>query len=1176
MRHTRDDDAGSDPWRKARHGLIWGLAWLLAMIGHAALAAVAVPVRASTHDTFGRIVFDWPEAASVSPQVDGNQLLIRFDKELDSALGILTSALSGYVAAARIGEDRKTVLITLKKPVTVKNFKIGNRIVLDLSADPKAPAFPAPASAASPPSPPPQPAATPPQARSAGVTIRAGTHDSYNRLVFDWSQNPNYSVNRSGENLTVFFDRSAKPDFAAVTRLNPPLLKNLAAETTDSGSLAVRLNIPADAVLRHFKKGNAVVLDVLKPHVPLPPETTATNPPPPPPAGTAAPPTPTPVPAATPPAATTPPPAAATTPPATTPPAAPAAAAGAGAAPRAAPQPTGQPATTPVGTPTARPGATAGVPGSLTPSTAPPPASVTATPTAFTFNLPGPAAAAIYARAGYLYAVFDKPVDTRVPTLSGPVESLVGPIETVATQGGSGFRIAMPPWLRPFVEKDGNQWRVILARSSVPPPQGLAIEPQPDFLGGPRLLVRTADPTPAITLTDPEIGDRLMAVPLPMIGRAVTERQHYAQLEFMPALQGIVVRPIIESIQLRPARDGVEITAAGGLRLSPSTEAKIQPSTQAASPIQERRLFEIENWQRGKREEFTPNRQKLQSAIIDAPENLRSQAMMELARFYFAHGYGPETLGLLAVLQTGQPDLENWPEFRAIRGASKVLAYDPEGAMADLAIGPLDNNPEAALWRGAAAAGRRDWPTASREFSAGAGLLPTYPDPHFVRLILAAIESKLNQGERPDAVRFLDQMVARHPDAEHAPAVLYFRGEALRQAGNGPRAAELWKEAADSPDRYYRSRAAYALINLEVAEGRMPPTTATEKLEGLRFAWRGDDYELDVLQRVGEMHMLAGNYFDGLRVMRETIAYFPDHPRNAQLTEEMTRLFTNLYLREEGSPLSALDALALYDEFRELTPVGAQGDAIIRHLAERLVEIDLLERASQLLQHQVEFRLSGLDKLKVGTRLAAIRLLDGKYEQAIKALDLSVTPNPPADLEGERRALRARALVQLNRIEEAMTLLGNDESRPATLMRVDIAWRNQRWAQAAAQLAKVIGPPPAAGQKLDDDATQLVINRAVALSLAGDAPGLAQMRAEFTPAMELGPEANTFAVLTRPQSGPIRFDAGSIRSRVAEVDLFQNFLNNYRKKPSGSATSGGTSAEGNPGTPTPAAGGGSP
>ena len=87
-------------------------------------------------------------------------------------------------------------------------------------------------------------------------------------------------------------------------------------------------------------------------------------------------------------------------------------------------------------------------------------------------------------------------------------------------------------------------------------------------------------------------------------------------------------------------------------------------------------------------------------------------------------------------------------------------------------------------------------------------------------------------------------------------------------------------------------------------------------------------------------------------------------------------MFRSLFLDGDADQMEPVRALALYYDFRELTPVGKEGDEMIRLLADRLVAVDLLDRAAQLLEHQVKFRLRREKKAQIGVRLAAIHLTD--------------------------------------------------------------------------------------------------------------------------------------------------------------------------------------------------------
>ena len=54
-------------------------------------------------------------------------------------------------------------------------------------------------------------------------------------------------------------------------------------------------------------------------------------------------------------------------------------------------------------------------------------------------------------------------------------------------------------------------------------------------------------------------------------------------------------------------------------------------------------------------------------------------------------------------------------------------------------------------------------------------------------------------------------------------------------------------------------------------ENMIGPDEAVQGLEALRFAWRGDEFELNLLHRLGNLYIVRGDYNNGLTTYRETI-----------------------------------------------------------------------------------------------------------------------------------------------------------------------------------------------------------------------------------------------------------------------------------------------------------------
>ncbi|TWB63528.1 tetratricopeptide repeat protein [Nitrospirillum viridazoti] len=1058
---------------------------------------------------------------------------------------------------------------------------------------------------------PPPAAAQPVEAGAAlpTVAVRAGEHPGRSRLVFDWAGPVKSTLERDGAKLLIHFDKPAKADLGAARKAGSPRISGVEAVAGGPG-LTIALTIPANATVEQSRSGDKVVIDVGdgKPGAPPAPASTTTSAPP---AEKATPAAKTPVVAPAPAptqAAALPPngptsgppagPAASGAPPSVAaPPADPRAvkegqplyliqqqqaakdAAAKEAAAKAAAQVAPPAKALEAKTPEAKPAPAEAAPASeaaASPGADAPPAP----PPTLVFDPGQPSAVAVFARAGWLYVLFDRAVPpTTAPTQPANQPAVLGQVEPVAFTGGTGFRLPAPAVLEPKVTGEGaTGYRITFDHAPTAPadgaPAGVPVVTDPDFALGPRLVVKTPKPVKVFSFSDPVVGDTLKVIPMSPAPQLMPVTLRYAEAQFLPTAQGVVVRPIDERLLVQPAKEGVELTVPGGLRLSPSTDV----ATAAPPPpvVEPDRFFDFQRWAKVDPNGFVAGREHVMNEIVKAPPDDRPKLRLDLARFYAGNGFGQEALGLLEMARKDQPDLEKRAEFAAVRGTARILTGDAKGGLDDLTAPALQNEPDVALWRAYAAHTTGDDDTAYRLFQSRRELLRTYPEPFNTRFSLAATEAALAKGDVDTANTLLDRLVKRGANKGPAEtAINYLRGEAARLAGDHEKAIESYRAATEGTDRLYRTKARMALVDEELAAGKLTPAKAAEQMEKMRFAWTGDDLELHILRRLADLHIKAGNFPQAFDTMKRAITLFPNSPEAPLITKQMTDTFTGLFVRNGADKMPPLEALSLYEQYKELTPPGPDGDTVIRVLAERLVDVDLLDRAAELLDRQVQYRLQGEQKAQVGTREAAIRLLNNQPDKALAALDQSEVPGIPDTMAAERRLLRARALSRTDKGPEAVALLKQDNSRPANLMRIDIAWHAKQWPLAAQALADVIGPPPAAGQPIDPNVSRLVVNRAVALSLAQDLPGLQKLRADFGPSMDKGPDSNMFQVMTRPTEANGLLDAATIQNQVKEIDLFKSFLDSYRtRQTQGAAVPGETPAAAAPageGAPSAAA-----
>ncbi|MDX2027526.1 MAG: hypothetical protein SFW62_02705 [Alphaproteobacteria bacterium] len=976
------------------------------------------------------------------------------------------------------------------------------------------------------------------------LAVRAGVHPDFDRVVVDWPKRTGYSIRREGDRVTVQFNAPGQANWREVTAVKPSRLSNFASASDKDGNLTISFTVDTKFTVKDFTSGNSVVFDIAQAPAP------ATQ-------ATAKPPV-TPIPPKETPKETVkeepkkpPEPAAVTTP--VTPPASqPTAAPSVTATPAAPATPAPEP---PKAAETAAPAPAPATPVAVTPSANTAPGkSISAqdigdTPLLVaTLDPRTPVRAAVYQRGGYAYILFDRKLMLDLDTLTAgqpPPRTTLEPLELPKS---SGFRFTMPPDTEIRATRTGTAWQVFAAHEQPDVPVSATLVAQPDFALGARFLLPLPDAPDPIRLTDPVVGDDLLLVPLEQ-SQAFSVARKMADFQILPAAQGLVIKPLTEKLIVRAVTDGIEITSEGGLRASSShdTGSSRESSQRAKAAAAGKSMFNFNAW-RGKPDEtFTQTRQRLQQTIVDVPETERNRARLELGRFYFAHGYGEEASAFFAYLTKQVPDLAAHADFRALVGAAKILAWRAEEGLVDLNTPQLSNQPEIELWEAVALAELRNWKDAEEKFALTENMLHGYPEPFYSRFYMLAIESALAQNKNREAADWLDRLDSgRHSEGAEA-GINYLYGVLYAREGKADKAQQAWKKAAATRDRLYKTRAEMALVDLGVSTRSLTPAQAADRFEALRFAWRGDDLEIDTLHRLGQYYIQSKNVKAGLNTLSRAVQLAPKSPLVPQIKEEMSGIFHDIFLADLGSDLSALDALTLYQQYRGLMPTGADGNAVMRNLAERLVAIDLLDQAADLLEDLVKNRLQGEEKGRVSARLAAIRLLDHKPEAALAGLDMGKDSSYPTDLQNERTLLRAKALSELNKDEEALALLNDNTHEAARILRADITMRAQHWGDATKALLELIGPPPAAGTALNLNQASWLVNAAIALSMAGDQEGLHKLAVDYGPSVATLPQNDTFRVLTQPEKADQLRDIAAAQSKIADVDMFQGFLNSYRQ-----------------------------
>jgi tetratricopeptide (TPR) repeat protein len=1196
------------------------IAVVLMTLALAAMAMMSTSVRADetirargwVHEKegFGRLVFDWSAPVRFSARIEGRQLVVEFDRPASFTTDRALSQLSPYIAGIAEQSDRR-IAFNLTGDWTLKSFKDGTKVALDLygtppmlaKASPPTPASPPPAAAATPPpapaatvasqappasaASPPAPAAPPPAPTTAAaqppasaakaltsnapssnatvpapvVKLRFGQHDGFTRLVLDFPAAVPYRVDRQGDEARLVIDAPARLALDGTVRSWPAPIKDLHADGSESKPVLALSLMPGTAI-KDFRDGPRLVLD-------LAPAT-----------GQAA---------AAASSSSTPaaPSSAAPSSPAAPTAAAPATADGApGASDAGKPKPL-----LPAHAMTAADllnGASTTVPAASIAPAAPSRdvPKIDATPVdpnaplltvaldssgdgpSLRFPWTDPTGLAVFRRSGALWLVFDKPARFDLSALATPG---MAAFEELAQVPGTqaALRLVGASGLAALPRRDGSAWIVDLRPQAEGAATPIALIPDASAVP-PRLLLRLVSAGEPMSIKDPEVGDRLTVVTSAEPGLGVVPAQGWPGFKLLATVQGIAVEPHQDGLQVTKTADGIAIATGTDPNLAPvassvkpaeaGADAATTDTAEADGPAATDRLFDLPAWRREDEGDFATVEAKLKAAIEAAPDSSREMARLDLARFYFAHGRAAETGGLIDLIAGERSDPLLDPQPLLMRAASAFLTGDPVVAGAALDQPALDGEIEADPWRGALAALKGDWAKAAADFQQAGPLVGDYPQAVRFQLGALAAETAIQTQDSVGAHDWLDKLKADQPTPAQGAKIAFLEGMLARSEGQASAAHEFWDKIGPEADADTAARTEFAKVDLDAETHAITDAEAIKRLEVLRFAARGSLMEFPLLKRLGQIYLAAGKPRQGLEILRQLASHFPQHRDLNKVMAAMTKGFRDAFLGETAKKLTPLEAISLYGQFSELTPPGAEGGEIAMALADRMIDMDLLDRADAVLLDQVRHKLTGADKARVGAKLAEVRLLDDNPDGALAALKESGGPNLPEDLAADRRRVEAQALHRAGRSLEALALLADDQDPSAGKLKARIYWELKEWAEAAREFDRLLAGADA--QKLTPDQAEWGVAEAIALALAGDKFKLAELRQKLGAAMKETAQAAAFAMLTDPESDP----ESRLAQKLAGVARFESFMSDYKAKLSAAAPSTSQAPSGAPAT----------
>ena len=772
-----------------------------------------------------------------------------------------------------------------------------------------------------------------------------------------------------------------------------------------------------------------------------------------------------------------------------------------------------------------------------------------------------PLGAAAFRRGGAIWLVFDAHAAIDLTDAPHGLAQATRIVE-VAGDHATALRITAPSGVLPELTSDGATWTLALARRVATPPA--PVEIKPDLESTPvALAVRMAGATGVFWLDDPAVGDRIAVVTALGPPKGVQGERELVDATLLASAQGLALVPHAADLTVSADTDVVRIARPSGLSLSSPAAASAASASASASlpqPAAMPGLVEFDAWSRTAPGGFLARYDALMTAAADEAgqgRGARVQARLGLARFLVGSELSFEAVGVLDLLAKDAPRLLQDGEFRGLRGAARAMAGRYRDAAADFSAPIVAEDPASALWRGYVSAKLGDDPGARQSFAAGRSALSLFAPKWRARFARAGAEAALASGDVGGARAALAAIPTQGLDPIEAQAVALDQARVMEAQGQAGPALALYQQVSTSS---YGALAAPALMHateLQLAAGQIKPQAATAALDALRYRWRGDGTELEVARALGRIYLSQGRYREALESLRGGGLNLTDAPAAAAIQADLAGAFRSLFLDGGADGLAPIQAVGLFLDFKDLTPVGADGDLMVRKLARRLVDVDLLDEAATLLKYQADNRLDGAPRAEVDTDLAMIDLMAKKPEDALDAINGSRSTLLPHDLAERRRVLQARALAALGRYDDASELLDADPSADALDARAEITWKGRQWAKAGALLEGQLGDRWRSDLVLGGQDQARLLRAAVAYSLAGDDAALGRLRARYGKLAQTAPAADALKVALAGL-GDGGYSASDYMRAVSDTDAFQGWVSAMKARYLNVATAPGS------------------
>lgn len=751
----------------------------------------------------------------------------------------------------------------------------------------------------------------------------------------------------------------------------------------------------------------------------------------------------------------------------------------------------------------------------------------------------------IFKRDEFLWIVFDSKKIFNTKEIADTTKGFIEEIMQVPNPQASILRLKLKKNTDVNVRKEGLLWIVDLFNQSVDRKiTNFITQTQYESKNDVYLFIPTNQASDVVSTYDPEFGDILIFATVFDVGLGYSQKYEYPEFNILPSIQGLVVETFTDDLVMTRNNSGLTIKNKNrGLNISPNLELLKQQSN----------LLEEKEWIKNLsselpmelvNENFITTVDKLKDNIKNAKTQDKDNAKIELAKYYLLKGLGFEAGKIYNDLIIADSPVIKAERFHGQLGIAYFLMGEYEKAVKEFEYGRLQEFKEGILWKVISQSAL----SADKEKNAlmlkYIPVIRDYPTEIKDKIAKVGVESSVFVSDDIAAQGFLSIIENSNSSRKYSAFVDYYGFEIFAIQGYGRNSQMKLIDAAKSTSQKYSAFARRKYAILEFKSGKRSLEDAVSELERLKFVWGDKSFKITLLEDLYNIYYSTGDYYNSFVKMNLLYKNYDDLSKKEKIKQNMIQLFENIYINNHEGALSPTRAIALYDDFEWVAKESYEYNEIVLNLADRLVALDLIDRAYRLLNIHIDNKdLSDLEKGKIASRLGLINIFRNNDKEAILLIDESNYPNLPQYIISHHNLIKAQALVNLKKYEDALEALKNDNSYKSVILQNEIYIMTGKWSKSADTIKRLVKNPKK-GETIDDEQARIVLDWIISLKKAKKETVVVFIRDKFKPHFENSKFLSTFNMLTN-ELNPTEVDIRNIDSIINDITHFSKFIKSY-------------------------------